>query len=98
MLVGVLQRLVTERAALPLLGVGTQLFGVGVSTATHAGGGSHPTATQDHSGYGFDVGAVAGMVASAATAAASGVGAVAMGMMGADSAGLSSASAMKLQW
>jgi hypothetical protein len=53
-----LKRLVTEKPA--LLGVGSQMLGVGVSS--HAG-----------EGYGLDVSGVAGMVATAASATVSGV-------------------------
>jgi hypothetical protein len=78
-LITALKRLVTENPT--LLGVGSQMFGVGVSS--HAG-----------EGYGLDVGGVAGMVATAASATVSGV----VGMM-ASGNGLSiQGSAMKLQW
>jgi hypothetical protein len=77
-LVTALKRLVTEKPA--LLGVGSQMFGIGV----HSEG----------SGYGLDVGGMAGIVATAASATVSGV----VGMMG-SSGGLSlQGSAMKLQW
>ncbi|KAH9940033.1 uncharacterized protein BXZ73DRAFT_43028 [Epithele typhae] len=75
-LITALKRLVTERPA--VLGVGQQMFGVGVST---------------DGAYGLDVGGVAGMVASAATATVTGVA----NMMTSE-AGLSvQTSAMKLQ-
>jgi hypothetical protein len=80
-LVTALKRLVTEKPA--LLGVGSQMFGVGV----HSDGGSS-------SSYGLDVGGMAGIVATAASATVSGV----VGMIG-SSGGLSlQGSAMKLQW
>src|ERR1700683_5275023 len=83
-LITALNRLVTEKPA--LLGVGSQMFGVGVS--------SHPGDSPGSSGSNFDVGAVAGMVATAASATVSGV----VGMMG-SGGGLSlQGSAMKLQW
>ncbi|PIL34637.1 hypothetical protein GSI_03416 [Ganoderma sinense ZZ0214-1] len=81
-LITALKRLVTERPA--LLGVGQQMFGVGVST--------HPGSTADGA-YGLDVGGVAGMVASAASATVTGVAS-----MMTTEAGLSvQGSAMKLQ-
>ncbi|KAI1793675.1 hypothetical protein LXA43DRAFT_971708 [Ganoderma leucocontextum] len=81
-LITALKRLVTERPA--LLGIGQQMFGVGVST--------HPTSTVDGA-YALDVGGVAGMVASAASATVTGVA----NMMTTE-AGLSvQGSAMKLQ-
>ncbi|KAI0738261.1 hypothetical protein C8Q80DRAFT_1207991 [Daedaleopsis nitida] len=77
-----LKRLVTERPA--LLGVGQQMFGVGVS--------AHTSSSADGA-YALDVGGVAGMVASAASATVSGVA----NMMTTE-AGLSvQGSAMKLQ-
>ncbi|KAF7290808.1 Protein MON2 [Mycena indigotica] len=73
-----LKRLITERPA--LLGASTQIFGVGVQP-------------EGASGYGLDVGGVAGMVANAASATVSGV----VGMMG-GTGGLSlQGSSMKLQ-
>ena len=82
-LITALKRLVTERPA--LLGVGQQMFGVGVST--------HPSSSADGA-YALDVGGVAGMVASASSATVSGVA----NMMTTE-AGLSvHTSAMKLQW
>ncbi|TBU23332.1 hypothetical protein BD311DRAFT_674190 [Dichomitus squalens] len=79
-LITALKRLVTERPA--LLGVGQQMFGVGVST--------HPGSGADGA---YDVGGVAGMVASAASATVTGVA----NMMTTE-AGLSvQGSAMKLQ-
>lgn len=86
-LVSVLKRLVTEKPA--LLGVSSQMFGVGVSSHQ-----AEPGTTGSSSGYGFDVGTVAGLVANAASATVTGV----VGMMGTEH-GLSIAgSAMKLQW
>ena len=80
-LVAALKRLVTEKPA--LLGVGSQMFGVGV-----------PPQSGASEGYGLDVGGVAGMVANAASATVSSVA----GMIGSE-AGLSvQGSAMKLQW
>ncbi|KAI8977746.1 hypothetical protein BD414DRAFT_154340 [Trametes punicea] len=82
-LITALKRLVTERPQ--LLGVCQQMFGVGVST--------HPHSASTDSVYGLDVGGVAGMVASAASATVSGVA----NMMTTE-AGLSvQNSAMKLQ-
>lgn len=81
-LITALKRLVTEKPA--LLGVGPQMFGLGVSSGADA----------SSAGYGLDVGGVAGMVATAASATMSGV----VGMIGPE-AGLSTqGSAMKLQW
>jgi hypothetical protein len=63
------------------------MLGVGVSS--YPGDGGTPS-----SGYGLDVGGMAGMVATAASATVSGV----VGMIG-SGAGLSpQGSAMKLQW
>lgn len=79
-LVTALKRLVTEKPA--LLGVSSQMFGVGVQV--------------DHSGsaYGLDAGGMAGRVANVASATVSGV----VGMMHSSGGlGLHS-SAMKLQW
>jgi hypothetical protein len=78
-LVTALKRLVTEKPA--LLGVSLQISGVGV---TSSGDGN----------YGLDVGGVAGIVATAASATVSGVaGLISTG------AGLSvQGSSMKLQW
>ena len=82
-LITALKRLVTERPT--LLGVCQQMFGAGVST--HAG------STTDGA-YALDVGGVAGMVASAASATVTGVA-----NMMTPEAGLSiQGSAMKLQW
>ncbi|KAJ7242359.1 hypothetical protein B0H12DRAFT_1132442 [Mycena haematopus] len=82
-LITVLKRLVTEKPA--LLGVSTQIFGVGVQP--DSGGNA------SNSGYGLDVAGMAGMVATAASATVSGV----VGMMG-STGGLSlQGSAMKLQ-
>ncbi|KZT05808.1 uncharacterized protein LAESUDRAFT_779842 [Laetiporus sulphureus 93-53] len=82
-LVTALKRLVTEKP--DLLGVCTEMYGVGVPT----GSGS----SSDLSAYGLDVGGVAGMVANAASATVSDVAS----MMGSE-VGLSmQESAMKLQ-
>lgn len=82
-LVSALKRLISEKPA--LLGVGTQMQGVGVLSGALGEMGS---------GYGLDVGGVAGMVATAATSTVSGV----VGMI-ASGPGLSvQKSAMKLQW
>ena len=88
-LLTVLQRLITEKPA--LLGVSSEMFGVGVSSSIvdSASAGSNTSG-----GHGFDMGSVAGLVANAASATVSGV----VGMMSVE-AGLSSASSsMKLQW
>ncbi|KAJ7752413.1 hypothetical protein DFH07DRAFT_520905 [Mycena maculata] len=82
-LITALKRLVTEKPA--LLGVSTQIFGVGVQPDANSGA--------SNSGYGLDVAGMAGIVANAASATVSGV----VGMMG-SSGGLSlQGSAMKLQ-
>ncbi|KAI0668157.1 hypothetical protein C8Q78DRAFT_980256 [Trametes maxima] len=82
-LITALKRLVTERPQ--LLGVCQQMFGIGVST--------HPSSSSTENLYGLDVGGVAGMVASAASATVSGVA-----NMISSEAGLSvQGSAMKLQ-
>lgn len=79
-----LKRLVTEKPA--LLGVCTQMFGVGVPT--------NSSSNSDLAGYGLDVGGVAGMVATAASATVS----AGLSMIGSE-AGLSlHGSSMKLQW
>ncbi|KAH8105097.1 hypothetical protein BXZ70DRAFT_887449 [Cristinia sonorae] len=79
-LVTALKRLVTEKPA--LLGVGNQMFGVGVAPQSASS-----------EGYGLDVGGVAGMVANAASATVSSVA----GMI-TSGTGLSvQGSAMKLQ-
>ncbi|KAJ4490805.1 hypothetical protein J3R30DRAFT_3752338 [Lentinula aciculospora] len=84
-LVTALKRLVTEKPA--LLGVGSQMFGVGVSNSSD----SHYTISPSGSSYSLD--GVAGMVATAASATVSNV----VGMMGSN-AGLSlQGSTMKLQ-
>ncbi|KAF9267021.1 hypothetical protein L218DRAFT_955496 [Marasmius fiardii PR-910] len=84
-LVTALTRLITEKPS--LLGVGSQMIGVGVSH--DATGNVSPSS----SSYGLDVGGVAGMVATAASATVSNV----VGMMSAG-AGLSlQSSTMKLQ-
>ncbi|KAG1824868.1 uncharacterized protein BJ212DRAFT_1566454 [Suillus subaureus] len=83
-LIVALKRLVTEKPA--LLGVSAQMMGVGIS---HAG----DSATPSGSNYSLDVGGVAGMVATAASATVSGV----VGIIG-SGIGLSvQNSAMKLQ-
>lgn len=83
-LIAALKRLVTEKPA--LLGVCAQMFGVGVQTSTGS--------SSDLSSYGLDVGGVAGMVATAASATVSGVAS----MIGPE-VGLSlQGSSMKLQW
>ncbi|KAF8579144.1 hypothetical protein K439DRAFT_1394877 [Ramaria rubella] len=81
-LITALKRLATEKPA--LLGVGTQIMGVGISPSYSAEGSS---------GYGIDVGSVAGMVANAASATMSGV----VGMMGAEASLSVNGSSMKLQ-
>ncbi|KZP24026.1 hypothetical protein FIBSPDRAFT_785328 [Athelia psychrophila] len=82
-LITALKRLMTEKPA--LLGVGSQMFGLGVSS--HVGDGPSPSTSS------FDVSGMAGMVATAASATVSGV----VGMMG-SGGGLSlQGSAMKLQ-
>ncbi|KAJ3522926.1 hypothetical protein NM688_g8802 [Phlebia brevispora] len=81
-LITALKRLVTEKPA--VLGVSTQMAGVGVPASNSA----------DGSGHALDVAGVAGIVANAASATVSNV----VGMMGSE-AGLSvQSSAMKLQW
>lgn len=81
-LLSVLQRLITSNPG--LLGVSTQMFGVGVSS----------TESASASMYNLDMGGVAGMVATAASATVSNVAS----LMSSGS-GLSSAtSSMKLQW
>ncbi|KAH8111570.1 hypothetical protein DFH11DRAFT_1791651 [Phellopilus nigrolimitatus] len=85
-LVSVLKRLVTEKPA--LLGVSSQMFGVGVSSH-HFEAGSSLSA----SGYGFDIGTVAGIVANAASATVTNV----VGMMGSEHGLNSVGSAMRLQ-
>ncbi|EEB92182.1 hypothetical protein MPER_09344, partial [Moniliophthora perniciosa FA553] len=84
-LITALNRLVTEKPS--LLGVGSQMFGIGVSH--DASGGLSPTS----SSYSLDMGGMAGMVATAASATVSNV----VGMMS-GGAGLSlQGSTMKLQ-
>ncbi|KAJ3975915.1 hypothetical protein EV361DRAFT_886314 [Lentinula raphanica] len=84
-LITALKRLVTEKPA--LLGVGSQMSGVGVSSSND----SHHTISPSGSTYSLD--GVAGMVATAASATVSNV----VGMMGSN-AGLSlQSSTMKLQ-
>ena len=78
-LITALKRLVTEKPA--LLGVSSQMSGVGVLSS-------------GDTNYGLDVGGVAGIVATAASATVSGVA----GLIG-TGAGLSvQGSSMKLQW
>jgi hypothetical protein len=79
-LISALKRLVTEKPA--LLGVGSQMGGVGVS-------GEHLTSTSV-----LDVGGMAGRVATAASATVSGV----VGMIGGGGGLSLHGSAMKLQW
>lgn len=81
-LITALKRLATEKPA--LLGVGTQIMGLGVA----------PSHSDGSSGYGIDVGAMAGMVANAASATVSGM----VGMMGTDASLSVGGSSMKLQW
>ncbi|KAL6306601.1 hypothetical protein BKA93DRAFT_729312 [Sparassis latifolia] len=82
-LITALKRLVIEKPA--MLGVCSQMFGVGVPT--HAGSSS------DLSSYALDVGGVAGMVANAASATVSGVAS----MIGSEAGLTLHGSAMKLQ-
>lgn len=85
-LISVMKRLVTEKPA--LLGVSSQMFGVGVS--------SHHVESSSTSGsgsYGFDVGTVAGLVASAASVTMTNV----VGMIGTEHGLDVTNSAMKLQ-
>ncbi|KZT66278.1 hypothetical protein DAEQUDRAFT_470892 [Daedalea quercina L-15889] len=82
-LIAALKRLVTEKPA--LLGVCTQMFGVGVPTSS----GSN----SDLTGYGLDVGGVAGMVATAASATVS----AGLSMIGSESGLSLHGSSMKLQ-
>ena len=89
-LITVLKRLITEKPA--LLGVGSQMFGMGVSTSSLEGTGG--TGVPASSSSGFDVSGVAGMVATAASATVSGV----VGMIGSGGGLSSQGSAMKLQW
>ncbi|TCD65014.1 hypothetical protein EIP91_003335 [Steccherinum ochraceum] len=79
-LVAALKRLLTEKPA--LLGVGSQMFGVGV-----------PAQSASSEGYGLDVGGVAGMVANAASATVSSVAGMITTEVGLSVQG----SAMKLQ-
>lgn len=83
-LITALKRLVTEKPA--LLGVCTQMFGVGVP--------NNAASTSDLSSYGLDVGGVAGMVANAASATVSGMAS----MIGAEVGLTLQGSSMKLQW
>ncbi|KAF8879578.1 guanine nucleotide exchange factor in Golgi transport N-terminal-domain-containing protein [Infundibulicybe gibba] len=80
-LVTALKRLVTEKPA--ILGVGSQMLGVGVT--------SEPVPSS--SSYGLDVGGMAGRVATAASATVSGV----VGMIGSHGGLSLQGSAMKLQ-
>lgn len=85
-LVSILKRLITEKPA--LLGVSTQMFGVGVSSHAEPG----PSAASG--GYGFDVSSVAGLVASAASVTMTNV----VGMMNTEHGLDPVGSSMKLQW
>ncbi|KAI6043590.1 hypothetical protein EDC04DRAFT_668532 [Pisolithus marmoratus] len=85
-LISALKRLVTEKPA--LLGVCSQMSGVGVHHSAEGPGGSSST-----SGYGLDVGGVAGIVATAASATVSGV----VGMIGSGTGLSIQQSGMKLQ-
>ena len=82
-LIAALKRLTMEKPA--LLGVGTQIMGLGVAPSCSAEGSG---------GYGINVRSVAGMVANAAGATMSGV----VGMMGSEASLSVSGSSMKLQW
>ena len=86
-LVSVLKRLVTEKPA--LLGISSQMFGLGISS-------QHPESANavGSGGYGFDMTAVAGLVASAASATVTNV----VGMMGSEHGLDAEGSSMKLQW
>ncbi|KAH7886558.1 hypothetical protein F5I97DRAFT_1868110 [Phlebopus sp. FC_14] len=84
-LISALKRLVTEKPA--LLGVSSQMMGIGVSSH------SAENVASTSSGYGLDVGGVAGMVATAASATVSGV----VGMMGSGTGLSVQTSSMKLQ-
>ncbi|KIK97811.1 hypothetical protein PAXRUDRAFT_824529 [Paxillus rubicundulus Ve08.2h10] len=88
-LISALKRLVTEKPA--LLGVSSQMMGVGAP--------SHPAegTSGSGSGYGLDVGGVAGMVANAAATAASATVSGVVGMIGSGSGLSVQTSAMKLQ-
>ncbi|KAI6131100.1 hypothetical protein EDD16DRAFT_1822615 [Pisolithus croceorrhizus] len=86
-LISALKRLVTEKPA--LLGVCTQMSGVGVYSHSTEGASGSSSA----SGYGLDVGGVAGIVATAASATVSGV----VGMIGSGSGLSIQQSGMKLQ-
>ena len=78
-LITALKRLVTEKPA--LLGVSSQMYGVCVPSIGDAN-------------YGLDVGGVAGIVATAASATVSGVA----GLMGTGTGLSVQGSSMKLQW
>lgn len=86
-LVSVLKRLITEKPA--LLGVSSQMFGVGVSSHS-----SEAPSSVGAGGYGFDIGTVAGIVANAASATMTNV----VGRMGAEYGLDLTGSSMKLQW
>lgn len=86
-LISALKRLVTEKPA--LLGVCTQMSGVGVYSHSSEGAGGSGSA----SGYGLDVGGVAGIVATAASATVSGV----VGMIGSGTGLSIQQSGLKLQ-
>ncbi|KAF9222197.1 hypothetical protein BS17DRAFT_195192 [Gyrodon lividus] len=88
-LISALKRLVTEKPA--LLGVSSQMLGVGAPF--------HPAegASGSGSGYGLDVGGVAGMVANAAATAASATVSGVVGMIGSGTGLSVQTSAMKLQ-
>jgi hypothetical protein len=78
-LITALKRLATEKPS--LLGVDTQLYGIGVNPQTHEQGTT--------GAYGLDVGAVAGMVASAANI---------VGISGSGNGLSVHGASMKLQW
>ncbi|KAI6140148.1 hypothetical protein BKA82DRAFT_4216431 [Pisolithus tinctorius] len=86
-LISALKRLVTEKPA--LLGVCAQMSGVGV----HSHSAEGPSGSSSASGYGLDVGGVAGIVATAASATVSGV----VGMIGSGTGLSVEQSGMKLQ-
>lgn len=85
-LITALKRLVTEKPA--VLGVCPEMSGLALPSHSTEGGGSSGSA------YGLDVGGVAGMVATAASATVSGV----VGMMGSGFGLNVQTSGMKLQW
>lgn len=89
-LITALNRLSSEKPG--ALGVGAQMYGVGVAPSHSDGTGGGASSALDMGA--IAVGAMAGIVAHAASATVSGV----VGMMG-NEAGLSlEGSAMKLQW